>query len=91
MKKLISVLCALVSVLVLTAYFVRTSQVSTVTDLAGLLLFVPTVLSIPGMIFAYSANRERRSSVAVVPILVNALLLFSIPLMHFGGTLIFGA
>ena len=90
MKKFISVLCVVISILALAIYFVRTSQISTVTDFTGFLLFVPTLLSVPGFVFAWLVNKERKSPFTVALIIFNALLLFSIPLMHFAGTLILG-
>ena len=90
MKKTISALCVFVSVLALIVYFVRTSRLSTITDFTGLLLFVPALLSIPGLIFAWLANRERKSSFTMILIVLNLLFLFSIQLMHIVGTLVLG-
>ena len=90
MKKFISALCVFVSIMALAVYFVRTSQVSTITDFTGFLLFVPTLLAIPGLIFAWSANKERKSPFTIALIVLNALFLFSILLIHFVGTLVLG-
>ena len=90
MKKLISALCIAVSIIALIVYFVRTSQISTITDFTGLLLFVPTLLAIPGLLFAYLANKERKGSFAIILIICNVLLLLSIPFIHFAGTLMLG-
>jgi len=90
MKKIISALCVFIAILALTVYFVRTSQISTIADFTGLLLFVPTVLAIPGLIFACMANKERKSPFAIVLIVLNALFLLSIPLIHIVGTLVLG-
>ena len=90
MKKIVSSLCVVISVLALTVYFVRTSQISTIPDFTGLLLFVPTLLAIPGLIFAWLANKERKSPFTITLIVSNALSLFSILLIHFIGTLILG-
>ena len=90
MKKIISALCVFIAILSLTVYFVRTSQASTITDFTGLLLFVPTVLAVPGLIFARLANKKQKSSFAIVLIVLNALFLLSIPLIHIVGTLVLG-
>ena len=90
MKKLISAICVFISVLALAIYFVRTSQLSTITDFTGFLLFVPTLLAIPGLIFAWTANKERKNSFTITLIVFNALFLLSIPLIHFAGTLVLG-
>ena len=90
MKKMISALCVFISIVALTVYFVRTSQISTITDFTGLLLFVPTVLAIPGLALAYLANKERKSPFTVALVVFNALFLLSIPLIHFAGTQFLG-
>ena len=90
MKKTASTLCVVISILALTVYFVRTSQISTITDFTGFLLFVPTVLAIPGLIFAWLANKERKSPFTIVLIVLNVLFLLSIPLIHVVGTLVLG-
>ena len=90
MKKGLSALCVVLSILALAVYFFRISQNSTITDFTGLLLFVPTLLAIPGLIFACLVNKERQSPFAVLLIVFNALFLCSIPLMHFAGTLLLG-
>ena len=90
MKKIISALCVFISILAWIVYFVRTSQISTITDFTGLLLFVPALLAIPGVVFAWLANKERKSPFTIVLIVLNTLFLFSIQLIHFVGTLILG-
>ena len=90
MKKILSAVCVFLSILALTVYFVRTSRISPLTDFTGFLLFAPTLLAIPGVIFAYLANKGRKSPFAVALIVVHALFLVSIPLIHFGGTLLLG-
>ena len=85
-----SALCVLLSISALTVYFVRTSQISTIRDATGSLLFVPTVLAIPGLIFAWTANKERKSLLTIALIVIHTLSLFSIWLIFFFGTLIFG-
>ena len=90
MKKILSALCVCLSAVALTIYFVRTSQISTITDFTGLLLFAPTLLAIPGLIFAWLANKERKSAFAILLIVLNVLFLFSILLIHFVGTILLG-
>ena len=85
-----SVLCVVLSILALTVYFVRISQNSTMRDATGALLLVPTVLSIPGLFFAWAANKEWKSPLAIGLIVIHTLSLFSIWLMHFFGTLLLG-
>ena len=90
MEKIISALCVVISILALIVYFVCTSQISTITDFTGSLLFAPTLLAIPGLIFACLANKEQKSLFTTALIIVNTFFLFSLPLIHFAGTLLFG-
>jgi hypothetical protein len=90
MKKTLSALCVIISVAAMIVYFMRTSPHTTIADFTGLLLFVPTVASIPGLILALLSHRERKSRFAIALIIINALLIFTLPFIHFIGTLIFG-
>ena len=63
---------------------------SPLTDFTGFLLFVPTLLAIPGLIFACLANKERTSSLNKGLIAINISLLLIVPIIHYGGTLLLG-
>ena len=90
MKRLLSALCILFSIVALGVYFMRIAQITAITDFTGLLLFVPTLLAIPGLIFAWPGKNEPKHPATVVLILLNALFLLSLPLIHFVGTLLLG-
>ena len=90
MKRIVSALCVFFAIFALTVYFVRISQISTITDFTGLLLFVPTILAIPGLIFSWQANKERKNSFTMILIVLNALFLLIMPLIHVVGTLTLG-
>ena len=90
MKKLISALCAGLSILAWVIYFVRVSRISTITDFTGLLLFVPTLLALPGSIFAFMANKEQKSPFTMALIIINVIFFFSLAIIHIFGTLLGG-